>query len=185
MTAPHPVIGLIGKKRSGKDSFASTLVSERGFMPIAFADSLKQSVLQVDPWVDVTVPPAPAIMRFSDVIETYGWEVAKDKFPEVRRLLQEYGVSVREIEPDFWIDAALAKAETPGRYVITDVRFPNEVDAVRQDLGGIIVRIHRPGLVSDDTHASETALDDYEADYTIDNSGTLEDLAAQARMLPL
>lgn len=37
MTSPAPLIGLIGRKRSGKDAFAAALVEHRGYARVAFA----------------------------------------------------------------------------------------------------------------------------------------------------
>lgn len=51
-------------------------------------------------------------------------------------------------------------------WVITDVRFPNEVNAIKER-GGKIIRLTRN--IHNDDHLSETALDDYKFDYTIDN----------------
>ena len=44
---------------------------------------------------------------------------------------------------------------------ISDMRFPNEADLVKE-LGGCVIRIQRPGLDDGDGHASEHALDDYQ-----------------------
>lgn len=186
------VVGLIGKKRSGKDSFAQTLVEEFGFRRFAFADPLKEAALRSDPIVRTYVTldeeyldHVDGIERLSSVVSRLGWEDAKE-IPEVRRTLQNYGVAIREIEPDFWVratlDRALLHASTSGPVVVTDVRFPNEAQEIR-DAGGKIVRIIRPGLVSDDTHASEIALDDYEADVEVLNDRDLETLATVARSL--
>lgn len=195
------IVGMIGKKRSGKDTFAGTLVEERGFQRFAFADPLKDAVLKVNPIVFCAGPKSddpraevvgaaarqPRPRRLQDVVRTLGWEEAKEN-REVRRLLQEYGVAIREIQEDFWVRATLDRAlavEASGTpVVVTDVRFPNEADEVRER-GGVIVRIVRPGQVSNDSHASETALDDYVEDVLIVNDGTLDDLAAKARRLPV
>ena len=59
------------------------------------------------------------------------------------------------------------------QWLITDTRFPNEADAIKER-GGIVVRVDR-GLSTGD-HPSETALDDYEFDYVIPNTGTIEEL---------
>ena len=50
--------------------------------------------------------------------------------------------------------------------MVVDVRFPNEVDVIKR-MGGIIVRIERDDVTDTGTHESETALDNFEADYTI------------------
>lgn len=185
---PKTVVGLIGKKRSGKDTFATGLI-ERGFERFAFADNLKASVLAVDPLVfsgfvrsdGFRELPNAAPIRLSTIIERQGWEAAKER-PEVRRLLQFYGVAIRDLDEGFWVRSAMDKALAVPRSVITDVRFPNEVAAVHE-AGGTIVRVVRPGLVSTDQHVSETALDDYPADLTVENSGTAEDLIDLARSL--
>lgn len=191
-----PLVGMVGKKRSGKDSFASTLTGERGFQRFAFADPMKAYALRVDPLIRVAssessyyrTPVYDPTVRLSGLVEAIGWETAKE-IREVRRYLQGVGSELRPIDEDFWVRATMEPA-LQARYtrgvpvVITDVRFPNEVEAVRA-AGGTVVRVVRPGLESTDTHISETALDAIEADVTVYNAGTLEDLARQARSLAL
>jgi len=87
-------------------------------------------------------------------------------------------------------------------WIITDVRFPNEAKAIK-DRGGIIIRVNRfteeqkiafaktragrsnnsLQLVLKNQHPSETALDDYEFDYVVDNNGTLEELIEKIKGL--
>ena len=60
-------------------------------------------------------------------------------------------------------------------WMITDVRFPNEVNAIKVR-DGIIIRVSR-GSNDGDKHFSETALDNYNGfDYILDNNGSLNDL---------
>lgn len=174
-----PLIGLMGRAQSGKDTAAAFLV-EDGFIRYAFADPLKSAALHLDPIVGTLMLPgswAASQRRLSEVVDALGWEEAKAR-PEVRRTLQRYGMSIREIMPDFWIratlDPALAQEEP---VVITDVRFENEAQAVVA-AEGILVRIVRPGapVIPGADHVSETALDDLEADYEVVNDGTLEQL---------
>lgn len=69
-----------------------------------------------------------------------------------------------------------AKPAHRAGWIITDVRFPNEAEAIRA-AGGIVFKVVRPSLgVSDDEHPSETSVDLIEADHTIINDGTLADL---------
>lgn len=182
------LIGLIGKKRSGKDTFAAGLI-DRGFTRFAFADALKDAALALDPIIvtgdPVHITPSNidthGLPRLSAVVAARGWEDAK-AIPEVRRTLQALGVAMRDnVADDVWVAGTMARAvDHPGPAVITDVRFPNEAQAV-VDAGGIIVRIIRPGIVSDDTHVSETALDGYPADLIIHNDTSADDLVALAR----
>jgi hypothetical protein len=67
--------------------------------------------------------------------------------------------------------------------VVTDVRFPNEADAIRQ-AGGVVVRIERPGVGPHTdpggwVHESDVALDHYDFDVTVKNDGTIEELHAR------
>ena len=184
MTQPT-IIGLAGKARSGKDTVASHLMRHYGFVRYAFADALRDAALALDPIIDNTVEtidgsPFLRFLRLSEVVEADGWEAAKEH-PEVRRTLQNYGVAIREIQPEFWIDAAMAEADRESRpVVVTDVRFPNEVEAIRAR-GGLFVRVTRPGVYGVNEHISEHAIDHIPADYTIHNAGSLDDLAASVR----
>lgn len=83
-------------------------------------------------------------------------------------------------------------------WIITDMRFPNELKAVK-DRGGITIRINRNKWVENDNpvieqvlnttkdfskeHPSETALDNAEFDYVIDNNGSIEDLIEKVKLI--
>lgn len=181
------LVGLVGKKRSGKDTFAEGLI-DGGFQRFAFADALRSAVLATDPLVySVDGNGHEALdgvpLRLSFIVNRDGWEKAKAR-PEVRRLLQEYGVAIRALDADFWVRVVMEQTVLARLAVVTDVRFPNEVDAIKAR-GGTIIRIERPGLESTDEHVSETALDDYVADLTVSNAGTAWDLIERARALVL
>lgn len=187
------IVGLSGKKRSGKDTFASTLIAERGFRRVSFADNVRQGALDLDPIIRfeedewhlsvASFEAGPRYERLSAIVDRIGWEAAKE-IREVRRTLQRFGSeSIRKLDPEFWVRAAMMQAHaTPGPVVITDVRFENEAKAVT-DAGGVVVRITRPGLESADEHPSETALDAYPWDLEVLNDGTVEQLAETARHL--
>lgn len=64
-------------------------------------------------------------------------------------------------------------------WIITDMRFPNEMEAVVEK-GGITIRVVRPGTITG-THPSETALDKAKFDYEIINNGTMEELVKKVR----
>ena len=64
-------------------------------------------------------------------------------------------------------------------WIITDMRFPNEMEAV-VERKGITIKVVRPGVLVG-THASEIALDDAEFHYEIENNGTIEDLVEKVR----
>jgi hypothetical protein len=164
------IIGLSGYARTGKDTVARILVEQHGFTRVGFADALRDVALRVDPYVTT------AGTKLSTVIGSYGWERAKDSFPEVRRLLQTLGVAVRDVVDEHaWVKALTLKLDGYGKYVVTDVRFPNEKAAVER-LGGLTVRVNRPGYGPVNGHISETALDGEHFDWEIRNDGTAVDL---------
>lgn len=115
-----------------------------------------------------------------------------------RLLLQLLGTECgrRIIHPNIWCNSLMSKyigveqpqlaevREKEGRlvrypdWIVTDVRFPNEADAIKSK-GGIVIRIERPSIITEtpSTHESETALDSYKNfDCLLINDGTLEDL---------
>ncbi|MEU7039830.1 hypothetical protein AB0A77_02075 [Streptomyces varsoviensis] len=159
-------IGLLGRARSGKDTAGKWLVERRGYERVAFADPLKEAALKLDPLVR-----AGSWSRLSDVVAVEGWEYAKDDYPEVRRVLQHIGQSIRDLDPDFWLRQTLKAVddveERFGRpVVITDVRYPNEVAALRER-GFRLAYIDRPGVPQLD-HASERLTSD-DAEFLIPN----------------
>ena len=184
MDNSHILIGLVGRKRAGKDTAAATLVREFDFTALAYADPVKEAAERLDPIVGVRYWPIARGIRLSDVVADRGWEEAK-ALPEVRRTLQRLGTEVvRTVEPDFWVEQLERRLlDASGPVVVTDCRFPNEVDLIRQ-YGGLIVRVVRPSAERADGHSSEQ-VDDLDFDIEIVNDGTLEDLAQQVRRVIL
>lgn len=172
------LIGLAGYAGSGKDTVADILVEHRGYMRIAFADILRQCIRALNPILECQ-SLHPTEIRVRDALLAYGYVEAKNRFSEYRRLLQAMGTEVgREIfGEDFWVDMTMRKVHTNrgSRIVISDVRFPNEANAIQHE-GGKVIRIDRPHTTAVNHHISEHALDGYEFDFTIDNDGTLAEL---------
>lgn len=177
--SPVPLIGLVGKKRSGKDTFAQFT----GFQKVALADPLREAALGLDP---IVVGDVTNGLRLSDLVNEIGWEEAKDRYPEVRRTLQRLGTeSIRALDPTFWTRIAtqrIIETRDAGMpVVVTDVRYPNEVDMIRA-LGGTVIRVVGRGQ-GGDAHPSETALDEVEVDIELDNSGSLIQLQMSAEFI--
>ena len=130
-----------------------------------------------------------------------------------RKLLQLLGTECGRqiIHPNIWVNALFAdykavkvhekvtdnlnlKSFKKPNWIITDVRFPNEAQAIK-DRGGVVIRVNRTYYTEDkkyimghdpfETHPSETALDDYEFDHVIDNNGSIEDLIEKVKQLKL
>lgn len=183
------IIGLSGYARSGKDEAAKGL--ERiGFHRVAFADKLREFLYKLNPIlpsVSFGQGSSNKTYRVQEFIDKYGWDGYKDPDPyekhisqEIRQLLQRLGTECgREtISDTIWIDAALG-SHGSGLYsdniVVTDVRFPNEAQAIKER-GGQVIRIERPGVGPANDHPSETALDYWQFDRVIVNDGSIRDL---------
>ena len=151
------IVGLVGYAGSGKDTAAIGL-SHIGWRRHAFASALK------------------------NVARDIGWNGEKDR--DGRVLLQHLGCAVRDhVDPDSWVNALERDVASHARHaVLTDVRFPNEIEWLRSR-GGTLVRIDRPGVGPVNDHVSEHAWTAFEPDAVIVNDGTPE--ALQARLQEL
>ena len=179
-------IGIVGRKRVGKDTAAQVLRDEYGFTRVGFADQVKALALVTNPVIRVNPYGGwPIVERLADVVDRIGWERAKDDYPEVRAFLQRHGDGSRRVLGDtVWLDAWQRRAEVvDGPVVVPDVRYLNEAARLRS-LGFTIVRVTRPGMPDDgDTHVSETEQDGIAAHVEFRNDGTVGDLAAHMRTL--
>ena len=189
------IIGLSGYARSGKDEAAKVLVEEFGFIRVAFADKLRDFLYALNPIVEVewrpTTVPRAEYWCVQDVVNLHGWDGYKaTRFgPEIRRLLQRLGTEAgrNTMWDTIWIDAAFANLPEDAKVVVTDARFPNEAEAIKER-GGNIVRVTRngvgPAVQADGTiHPSETSLDDWAFDYHIWNNFSLEQYHEDVRWL--
>ena len=184
-----PDIALIGHARSGKDALAAELRRSHAYTRVAFADPLKAMLLRIDPIIGDALDITQEYLHLAEYVSAYGWEEAKNGYPEVRRVLQSAGQAQRETDEFYWIKRAVEKIEAARRWslpmVVTDCRYRAEAD-VLSALDFTMVRVVRPasGLVGAlARHASETELDDYVEDITLENNGSLEDWQATAREL--
>jgi hypothetical protein len=171
------IIGLTGYAQSGKDTLAGMLIGLHKYDNRAFADPIRKLLYETNPLVKDGY-------RVKGIVDAYGWDKAKVEFPELRSLLQTLGVGARTVFDDqFWVAQGLAGLSAGDKIVITDVRFPNEADAIKA-LGGQVWRVRRLGIKAVNGHVSETAMDGYKVDQIFINNGSVGDLMAllQARM---
>ena len=140
------IVGFVGLIGSGKDTAASILVEKRGFQKIAFADPLKDLVSTVFKWdrdllAGVTQESRVWREQKDDYwSEKFGYDITP------RYMLQYIGTEVmrKNLNDKIWILSAIATIEKNPNidYVLTDVRFVNEIEALR-DIGAKVVRIKR------------------------------------------
>lgn len=168
------VILISGKAQNGKDTVASILkykLSKDGYSVLVthYADLLK--------------------FICSNYFE---WNGQKDE--SGRRLLQYVGTDIiRKQNPTLWVDfiaMILGYFKDNWDYVIIpDCRFPNEITKmIEAGFDTIHLRIERtnfesPLTIEQQQHSSETALDDFKADYYIENSSTIENLEHNVELL--
>lgn len=178
----YPHIALIGKTRSGKDEVAQ-LLEGMGYPHerVAFGDIMKE--------------------KFYDIFPQY-----KGK-PKPTKEIIHFGQSMRQIDENVWVNYLMGnirgiqlfhdtyQIDRPV-YVFTDVRQQNEYDACRElgcvtvkVVAGDALRVGRMLAIGEDPTEevlkanTETELDKFETDYTIQNNGTLEDLAEEVKAL--
>ena len=167
------IIGISGYAQSGKDTAAKILVEEYGFTRIAFADKIKELLYEMNPRINDR--------QLQQWVDLQGWDATKE-IPEVRMLLQNLGVGARKIMGELvWVKLAIMRLDSDKNYVVTDVRFTNEADWIKEVYGGHIWRVERPGVNPANDHVSESELNAWNFDELIYNAGSLEDLAEIVR----
>jgi len=199
------IIGVSGKARSGKDTFAEMLaaalnkVSHPPYVMMAFANELKlrcQAAFDLT-WeqlwgddkevYDQRYPkmrgPLPYCIGNRD--DGKGLEVLDErKHWTAREIMQDYGAFYRSIDNEFWVKNLFRVIEDKEytNAIITDVRYINEADYVINN-GGYVIRINRESkdAVHNETHPSEIELDNYKRfDFTVINNWGLEELKEAA-----
>lgn len=180
------IIGISGRARSGKDSIANIMIKKFNFKRISFADSLKEisaeafniplshfhdndkkdvafeSPLQVniDHMQSLVMllkgaGCAPSQAQIDNLID----EGLTMTFVSPRDLLQRVGTNLcrNHLGDSVWINIFKDKVrQTEGHCIVTDVRFINEREAIK-DLKGCNFLIVRPSLphITADAHESE------------------------------
>lgn len=94
----------------------------------------------------------------------------------VNSLMSEY--KRQEVINNEWL-TLFPEYEYPN-WIVTDMRFPNELKAIK-DRSGITIRVNRGESKSENEHESETALDEVPFDYVVNNSGTIEELIEKVK----
>ena len=194
------IVGLLGFIGSGKGT-AGDILKDMGFTPVSFAKGVKDVAAEMFDW--------PRHLLEGDTVASREWREQPDIFWSnefgkeftPRLALQLMGTEVgRDVfHKDFWVIKMKRYMlnNKNQNFVITDVRFLNEIKFVH-DMNGCLIEIQRGvkphwyeiasrannGDFKASTfmqeqsgvHASEWSWVGGEIDHTIDNNGTLEDL---------
>lgn len=161
------LIGIVGRKRSGKDTLA-------GF--------IKDIVEDVD------------IMSFADPIKfacQHAYHLKNAQLEETKDVVDpRWGISPRDMmkslggqyfrskDPDQWVKNMGFRIQGMERVVISDVRFHNEASFIK-GMGGILIHVWRDIEENEDDDVSERTTEEIECNYYIKNDGSLEDLRSK------
>lgn len=192
------LIGIAGKARSGKDTFAEFLLKEfephgDNFIRMAFADALKSLCMESFGLTREQLYGNQKELEdkryCKQDIKPYCSGLGKDELPSPywtpREIMQAVGSFYRSIDYDYWVkqlDKAV-KASEIKNVIITDIRHVNECKYIKEN-NGLLIRVLRDDIeeIHGMTHESETALNDYKNfDIEIFNNGDLADLNVAAR----
>lgn len=187
------MLGIRGKKGVGKDFVASVLreMLKRRNLPVvcvAFADPLKSMLVEYFGLERESL--YGDINDKENTITQYQWEripaaIRSDEFVgrkgpmSVRDMMKFVGTDIMRclFDQDIWIKYffnLVSRTRTSENVIlVTDLRFPNEVEAVRS-LGGRVMLVTGPQRakqnIPKDIHSTESALDNYEEDdYVVAN----------------
>jgi hypothetical protein len=206
------IIGFVGFIGSGKDTAADYLVNFHGFRRDSFANTLKDAVAAVFGWDRILLEGRTNEARdWREQVDT--WWADRLKMPNLtpRLMLQLWGTEVcrNGFHDDIWIASLENKMrKTKDNIVISDVRFPNEINAIH-NAGGIVVRVKRgpePEWFQDAVnanagpqnmswlisktkleklgiHASETSWVGGKIDIEVDNNDSMDHLFEQLKSL--
>lgn len=192
------IVGVCGLIGSGKDTIADYLVNIHQFRRDSFAASLKDAVSAVFGWDrEMLEGRSRSSREWREQVDA--WWAARLGMPHLtpRWVLQNWGTEVcrRGFHEDIWVASVENKLRrSQDDVVISDCRFPNEVEAIRR-AGGLVIRVIRgpapawwgdavatPDLMPQmypQVHASEWSWAATDFDRVIPNHGTLDELYAQ------
>jgi hypothetical protein len=206
------IIGVCGLIGAGKDTIADYLVNIHQFRRESFANTLKDAAASVFGWDRELLEGRTRHSReWREQVDP--WWAERLGMPNLtpRWVLQYWGTEVvrRGFHDDTWIASLENRLrKTTDDVVISDCRFPNEIDAIKR-AGGLVIRVVRgpepewyplaesvnagptnitwslskDQLANHKVHASETAWIGTEFDAVIDNNSTLDHLYAQITSL--
>ena len=187
------IVSISGRQGTGK-STAAKLLQDRGFKKISFADPLKKLVSTLYNW-DISrfgmleykeeklYPPVIWNLDTSALIERLAnlplgsLDTTEIKFNTRREALQYIGTEVlRKYDIQFHVKAFLSLVDTLPKdtnCVLDDVRFPNELEAIKT-LGGICLFVIRPDYFEISNHSSEISITRHDFTHLLLNDRTLE-----------
>jgi hypothetical protein len=173
---PHIILGLTGKKDSGKTHVAEYLCEKFGFVEITVAEPLKEIIGRY------------LFYFIEDQLYGDKKEVVDDRwgvsprfvFKDFGKYLKlRYGEDFLSKRTMFRIGELMTRYPKGVRVVVSDCRFPRELDII-DTVGGFTCRVVRTDAVYEDEDESETAADHVSTAFEVSaKTGELDKLYAQ------
>lgn len=167
------IIMIAGYAGSGKDTISNFFVSNRHFVRVAFADSLKEF----------------CAAKYGIDIKKFHTQEGKSSIYEknenmtLRDILIEEASNQRKTDPNFFVNLAIDKIKRLNHdIVISDFRYLNEYYNIKREFRNNFkiktLRVDRPGVTIAD-ELSEHQLDEFNFDHKVTNSSTIGALRAK------
>ena len=194
-------IAISGKANSGKNTLAKLIVEELNLLCYsinAFADPIKLIIEQMVPNVDKNCLYGSSQLR-SKIINNDLMD--KNNNPlTYRQMLIDIGTLGRTYNENIWVNKmeekfyqestkmlltlGLKNYENKAAYMITDCRFKNEAEWIKNNYF-YLIRIKRQGNIeiNDATETAQDAIDDKFFDFIINNDSNLDDLRLKVKQV--
>ena len=162
------IIAINGKKGSGKSTLAKIIQS---YLPDFDIKSFATPIYEIVSLI--TRHPIPYLKENKD---------KQIMNQSIRYWLQTIGANLRNtIHPDIWVHYLMNQYTTQSNWILDDLRYLNEIEAI-SDVNHILIKVIGRGDI--DTHESEHNLDNWTHwDAIIDNSTDLETLLVQGKLI--
>lgn len=169
------LIGLTGRKYSGKSTAASYLRTSHGYVEYSFADPLKKAIIDI---FDLPYSAVYGSELQKNTVDTY-WKVSGRELMQVigtelfRDELVKYFPHLEDVWSKRLYKDLISFNDEDDKVVVSDVRFPSDAALIRR-LGGKIVKIVRNESEQiQDSHMSENQ--NIVPDIVIENNHSMEE----------
>ena len=142
------IIGICGFQSAGKDTLAEYLINNYGFVKLSYAGALKDIISIIFGWDRVKLEGISKEDReWREHIDE--WWATQLGMPQLtpRYVLQYFGTDLFRTywHKDIWVKVVENQLTKYKNIVITDCRFPNEIDLIKK-YNGHIIHIYRKEL---------------------------------------
>lgn len=172
------LIGITGRKRSGKDTVAAYLRDKYGFVRYQMASPLKKAVCALFGWDADIVEDGPAKEKIDPLygisprqaMQFMGFELGK----ELGERFTEFETTTGRL---LYVKRMLQFADSHPEIdiVVPDIRMPYEAEAIRSREGRLL-RVVRDLQTNPDAHATEMFVDSMEVEAELLNTGSIDEL---------